>query len=134
MFAAARSFSASPSADWTCGFEVSSPRGVFTGSDASNGTLYGDGAASSARSQKRRKSSAPRESRFSCRSHAASTSHARPTATGPDDAAAAAPTGAGARRAGPAAEAPAHRHEVVARELAAVLTVAEHHPLHVGSR
>src|SRR3954451_310569 len=85
MFADWRSAIASPSADWTWGLLVSSPRGVWTGSLASNGTLNGDGSAPFACAQKRRKSRAPRESRFSCRAHLASTSHALPTSTGPED-------------------------------------------------
>src|SRR3954453_4282779 len=85
MFAACRSEIASPSADCTWGLLVSSPRGVWTGSLTSNGVLNGDGSAPLACAQKRRKSSAPLESRFSCRSHLASTSQALPVETGPED-------------------------------------------------
>src|SRR5439155_9304501 len=48
-----------------------------------DGPGAGDAGFDVARSQKRRNKSAPREPRFSRRSQAASTSHARPTVTGP---------------------------------------------------
>src|SRR3954451_7494140 len=89
IFAAARSFSASPNALCSWGLSVFSVLGVWTGSFGSNGFFHTDGPGAGdagfavARSQKRRKSNAPRELRFSFRSQAASASQARPTVTGP---------------------------------------------------
>src|SRR3954469_9532086 len=90
ILAAARSFSASPRAVFTCGESVFSVLGVCTGSLGSNGTFHTDAGAGAgdagfavACSQKRRKSSAPRELSPSRRSHLASTSHALPVGTLP---------------------------------------------------
>src|SRR5437764_12341046 len=83
MFAPLRSLIASPNACCTCGFDVFRPFGVFTGSEESNAFFHGEDWAASARSQKRRKSMAPFEPRFSWRSQAARMSQALPTATGP---------------------------------------------------
>src|SRR3954453_17778416 len=89
VFAAGGSFSAPPNALCPWGLSVFSVLGVWTGSFGSNGFFHTDGPGAGeagfavARSQKRRKSNAPRELRFSFRSQAASTSQARPTVTGP---------------------------------------------------
>src|SRR3954454_12081216 len=89
IFAAARSFNASPNDLCTCGLSVLSVFGVWTGSAGSNWFLHTDGPGAGeagfavARSQKRRNRSAPREVVFSRLSQAASTSQARPTVTGP---------------------------------------------------
>src|SRR3954453_14629829 len=87
---------ASPSAIVTSGSAVFRPLGVCTASVWSNGVRqYGSTCEYvyavacvdlASRSQKRRNSSAPRESVFSFRSHFAKTEQALPTATGwPDD-------------------------------------------------